>query len=281
MGQKVHPTGLRLGIGQGWDSSWSPDLQEDSQQYRDLLHIDIEIRNLITQLFTANEGYVGNIAISKNAKLKIIDINLFGYIPAFKRPLNIKSKKILAKKDFEYKLSKLIDVLNKKYSSNVFVLRSILVEEFPLGNQLRNNKSNKSALKIPLVLKKSSKSLTFLARTSYFSTLLNLMYLVFKIKQPQLLATFVARELSRTRNQRWVFGNVDRACSFFFTELSDLEGLRIQVRGRMNKSKRTQRFVTQYGRIPAQTINYAVQYSTDEAYTTYGSMGVKVWIAYR
>ena len=51
MGQKVHPTGLRLGIGQGWDSSWSPDLQEDSQQYRDLLHIDIEIRNLITQLF--------------------------------------------------------------------------------------------------------------------------------------------------------------------------------------------------------------------------------------
>ena len=66
---------------------------------------------------------------------------------------------------------------------------------------------------------------SFLARTSYFSTLLNLMYLVFKIKQPQLLATFVARELSRTRNQRWVFGNVDRACSFFFTELSDLEGI--------------------------------------------------------
>ena len=57
MGQKVHPTGLRLGIGQGWDSSWSPDLQQNSQQYRDLLHIDIEIRNLIVQLFNANNGY--------------------------------------------------------------------------------------------------------------------------------------------------------------------------------------------------------------------------------
>jgi ribosomal protein S3 len=281
MGQKVHPTGLRLGIGQGWDSSWSPTLRQNSQQYRDVLHIDIEIRNLIIQLFSANNCYVGNIAISKNAKLNIIDINLFGYIPSFKRSLKLKSKNISAKEDLEYKLSKLIDVLNKKYPLNVFVLRSILAEEFPLGNQSRFSKFNKKSPKLPLVLKKASNKLVTLSRSPYFSTLLNLVYLVFKIKQPQLLATFIARELSKTRNQRWVFGNVNRVCSFFFTELSDLDGIRIQICGRMNKSKRTQRFVTQYGRIPNQTISYAVQYGTDDAYTTYGSMGVKVWIAYK
>jgi small subunit ribosomal protein S3 len=40
MGQKVHPTGIRLGIVKDWTSRW----YADSEDYADLLNTDIEVR---------------------------------------------------------------------------------------------------------------------------------------------------------------------------------------------------------------------------------------------
>ena len=61
--------------------------------------------------------------------------------------------------------------------------------------------------------------------------------------------------------------------------MPNLQGIRIQVCGRMNKSKRSRKYVVQHGRIPSQTAIREVKYGFDEAYTVYGSMGVKVWLA--
>ena len=59
----------------------------------------------------------------------------------------------------------------------------------------------------------------------------------------------------------------------------DIQGVRIQVKGRLQKSKRTQRHVFQFGRIRNQTITYPLKYGTEQAFTKYGSMGVKIWFA--
>jgi len=48
----------------------------------------------------------------------------------------------------------------------------------------------------------------------------------------------------------------------------------------MNKSKRTRTFLVQYGAITTQTIVHPLKYAFEEAYTVYGSMGVKIWISY-
>ena len=46
MGQKVNPTGLRLGINRTWDSRWFAD-----GNYADLLHADIKIREFLMKKF--------------------------------------------------------------------------------------------------------------------------------------------------------------------------------------------------------------------------------------
>ena len=43
MGRKVHPIGMRLGINQGWQGRWFAE----GTQYRDQLHQDFAIRNLL------------------------------------------------------------------------------------------------------------------------------------------------------------------------------------------------------------------------------------------
>ena len=40
MGQKVHPTGIRLGITKDWTSKW----YAESKNYADYLHADLKVR---------------------------------------------------------------------------------------------------------------------------------------------------------------------------------------------------------------------------------------------
>ena len=47
MGQKVHPIGFRLGVIKDWNSRWYANKRE----YADLLHEDLEIREIIKKRF--------------------------------------------------------------------------------------------------------------------------------------------------------------------------------------------------------------------------------------
>ena len=61
MGQKVNPTGLRLGINRTWDSRWFADAG-----YADLLLADIEIRKFLTKKLAA--AGISHIEIERPAK---------------------------------------------------------------------------------------------------------------------------------------------------------------------------------------------------------------------
>ena len=61
MGQKVNPTGLRLGINRTWDSRWFAD-----DNYADLLLADIEIRKCLTKKLAA--AGISHIVIERPAK---------------------------------------------------------------------------------------------------------------------------------------------------------------------------------------------------------------------
>ena len=61
MGQKVNPTGLRLGINRTWDSRWFAD-----DNYADLLLADIEIRKFLTKKLAA--AGISHIVIERPAK---------------------------------------------------------------------------------------------------------------------------------------------------------------------------------------------------------------------
>ena len=67
MGQKVNPTGLRLGINRTWDSRWFAD-----ENYADLLHEDIRIREFLTKKLAA--AGISHIVIERPAKKAIVTI---------------------------------------------------------------------------------------------------------------------------------------------------------------------------------------------------------------
>jgi len=328
MGQKVHPTGFRLGISQGWDSSWSLDPTQRGHDYRHNLHMDLEVRNLITQLFASKGSYVGKIGISKNSNTGIVDINVFGYVPGEIKKYSLNGSVITtSKEELQVQLKRLIEVLNKKYVSEVFTLNCVIVKgiisdtrkkkkfwkkkfwkkgsvkrkgRFKIrslsGSKLSNSRvtiksdsfvnkqpnKNKSWRKtsIKSFIKSGMKEFKYLSRKSYFDSMINIIFLVFKTKQPQFLASFLARELTKTRKQRALYLHSVSVCAFFFKVMPDLKGIRIQVCGRINKTKRSRKYITQYGEIACQTILKPVEYGFDEACTSYGSMGVKVWLSY-
>jgi len=312
MGQKVHSTGFRLGVSQGWDSSWSLDPAQKGHNYRHYLHMDLEIRNLIAQLFASKNGYVGKIGISKNSSTGVIDISVFGYVPGqmVTEAAPGGSVKLTAKKQLQKQLKKLVIVFNEKYAPEVITLSCVLIKGFVAStNKKQRGKYNKGQSKslqirktrlvkgrnltssrvnqkesgksqIKEYISLATKEFSFMSRNNYFETLINVVLLVFKTKQPQFLASFLARELGKTRYQRAVVNNTDAVCAFFFNKMPGLQGIRIQINGRMNKASRSRKYVTQYGRIPSQTITRPVQFGFDEAHTSFGSMGVKVWLAY-
>jgi len=139
MGHKANATGFRLGVGLGWDSSWSSHPDKKGQDYRYHLHMDLEIRTIITQLFAARNGYVGKIGFSKNPKTGITDISVFGYVPGraikfrFAPPRYMRATKarkgpVLEPQHIRIQLKRLVEVLNEKYSPEVFTLRCALVQ---------------------------------------------------------------------------------------------------------------------------------------------------------
>ena len=56
------------------------------------------------------------------------------------------------------------------------------------------------------------------------------------------------------------------------------EGVKIEVSGRIDGSEMSRRLTQRSGRIPLQTLAARIDYGFSEAKTTYGVLGVKVWI---
>lgn len=69
MGQKVNPIGLRLGINRTWDSRW----YSGKENYADLLHEDLKIRNFLHNRLS--QAGVANIIIERPAKKARVTIH--------------------------------------------------------------------------------------------------------------------------------------------------------------------------------------------------------------
>jgi small subunit ribosomal protein S3 len=69
MGQKVHPTGIRLGIVKDWNSTW----YADSKHYAELLNNDLEVRAFLKKKLAA--ASVSRIQINRPARNAHITIH--------------------------------------------------------------------------------------------------------------------------------------------------------------------------------------------------------------
>ena len=69
MGQKVNPTGLRLGVNRTWDSRW----YADSDKYSDYLHEDLKIKEFLKEKLA--QAGISRIVIERPAKKARVTIH--------------------------------------------------------------------------------------------------------------------------------------------------------------------------------------------------------------
>lgn len=100
---------------------------------------------------------------------------------------------------------------------------------------------------------------------------------ILEIKRPELDATLVAESIARQLERRIAFR---RAMKRSVTTAIDMgaNGIRVACSGRLAGAEIARREWYREGRVPLQTLRADIQFGQATARTTYGAIGVKVWI---
>ena len=205
MGQKVHPTGFRLGIATDWTSKWYANTGE----FADFLDEDMKIRDYLRKKLA--QAGVSRIQISRPAKA--ISVTIHSARPGI----------IIGKKGED------IEKLRIEVASLVSV-------------HINNVKIN-----------------------------------IEEIRKPELDAQLVAEGIASQLERRVMFRRAMRRSVTSAMRIG-AEGIKINVSGRLNGAEIARNEWYREGRVPLHTLRADVDYGFAEALTTYGILGVKVWI---
>jgi small subunit ribosomal protein S3 len=202
MGQKVHPTGIRLGYIKDWTSRW----YANSKDYPEYLYKDLKIREYLKKKL----GHASISRIQINRPANNAHITLHTARPGL----------VIGKKGED------IDALRKDISGMMGIPVQLSVEE---------------------------------------------------IRKPELDAQLVAEGVAQQLEKRIMFR---RAMKRAVTNTLRLgaEGIKINVSGRLNGAEIARSEWYREGRVPLHTFRADIDYGFAEAKTTYGVIGVKVWI---
>jgi len=205
MGQKVHPTGIRLGIATDWRSKW----YAEGEEYSKFLNKDIEVRNYLNEKL--KNASISQIRIERPAKSIYITVSTA-------RPGVVIGKK---GEDIE-KLRQSIAKITSVHINNV----KVNVEE---------------------------------------------------IRKPELDAHLVAESIANQLERRIMFRRAMKRSVGNAMRLG-AEGIKINVAGRLNGAEIARGEWYREGRVPLHTLRADIDYGTAEANTSYGIIGIKVWI---
>ena len=100
---------------------------------------------------------------------------------------------------------------------------------------------------------------------------------IFEIKRPELDAQLVADSVARQIEGRISFRRATKM-SVASTMRMGAEGIKIMVSGRLGGAEMARSEFYKEGRIPLHTFRADIDYALAEAHTTYGRIGIKVWI---
>lgn len=98
-----------------------------------------------------------------------------------------------------------------------------------------------------------------------------------EVRQPDTNATLVARSVADQLEKRISFRRAMKQALQRGMERG-AKGIKVQVAGRLGGAEMSRREWDRRGRVPAQTLRADIDYGTAVAVTTFGVIGVKVWI---
>jgi small subunit ribosomal protein S3 len=100
---------------------------------------------------------------------------------------------------------------------------------------------------------------------------------IFEIKRPELEARLVAEGVARQIEGRISYRRAIKM-AIQSTMRMGAEGIKVQISGRLNGAEMARSENYKEGRTPLHTFRANIDYALVEAHTTYGRIGVKVWI---
>ena len=98
-----------------------------------------------------------------------------------------------------------------------------------------------------------------------------------EIKNPDSNAIIVAKNITRQIENRIGYRRAIKTAISTALRIK-VEGIKVQVSGRLNGAEMARSEIYKEGRIPLSTFRADVDYAFADAHTTYGRIGVKVWI---
>ncbi len=98
-----------------------------------------------------------------------------------------------------------------------------------------------------------------------------------EIKRPELDAIIVGATIARQIEGRILYRRAVKT-AIASTMRIGAEGIKVQIGGRLGGAEIARREQFKEGRIPLHTLRADIDYAISEAHTTYGRIGIKVWI---
>ncbi|GAA0873517.1 30S ribosomal protein S3 [Gangjinia marincola] len=100
---------------------------------------------------------------------------------------------------------------------------------------------------------------------------------IFEIKRPELDAFLVASSIARQIENRISYRRAIKMAIAAAMRMNS-EGIKVEISGRLNGAEMARTESYKDGRIPLSTFRADIDYALTEAHTTYGRLGIKVWI---
>ena len=99
-----------------------------------------------------------------------------------------------------------------------------------------------------------------------------------EVKKPETQARIIAQGVAEQLERRRPFRRVIKQALDKIMQSPDVKGVKISISGRLGGTEMARREWLKIGEMPLQTLRADIDYAYVNAYTTYGVIGVKVWV---
>lgn len=144
-------------------------------------------------------------------------------------------------------------------------------------------KTRKALMRLDRDIKKKEKLTNRFGK--YTGDLVKLGAICLYLKQPEILTRFIGFQIKqasfiKSRRQVPLIKFIMKTLLNLSGNRPEIIGLRIQVKGRFDRWRRTKSIVAMSGTIPYQTFNTYIEYGSSNAVIKKGTFGVRLWIHY-
>lgn len=95
----------------------------------------------------------------------------------------------------------------------------------------------------------------------------------------KLLSTFLANNLEATKRHNFFLNSLYTSLILLLNQKnSKIKGIKILINGRLNNAPRSRNKIIKIGKIPLLTCDIKLKYSETTAFTSNGTLGIKIWI---